>query len=421
MRPLSTQPLWLGQRPFRLSQWKRFAAGILAAGRPSSSLSHLQEEMISRKLPKIKDYGSATPSRLLRTTLIDAFGGKGESPSGILKMVRGYHLIYFPPAATISSLLPDGTDPLHSPGPPFTRRMWAGGDITFHDTIKLKGGYMWCRESITNIEIKGKEGEEKVFVTIQRNIDCKKHSASIVENRRLVFMQDRPHAAESPEVTTPRRDFLRAPHKADFSHSLTPSAALLFRFSALTFNAHRIHLDQAYCRDVEGHRNLLVHGPLSLVLMLHFLQARLANEGYTREGKADRVTHIDYRCLAPLYAEEELTVCIRRKDACVWETWIEGPDGGLAVRGTVRTSPPSGEDTKDKAATLIEGKAVDRSSNINNMSSTHNPQTAGPMSSTGDEPQEESTSTPPERDLGEIPTTAEEGALSADDDNSAKS
>lgn len=114
----------------------------------------------------------------------------------------------------------------------------------------------------------------------------------------------------------------------DFSISLTPPPSLLFRFSALTFNAHLIHLDQSYCREVEGHRNLLVHGPLSLVLMLSILQSQL------KEG--EMITSFTYRNLAPLYAQEKMRVCLRRdgEDGKKYEVWIEGMTGGYAVKGS---------------------------------------------------------------------------------------
>ena len=121
-----------------------------------------------------------------------------------------------------------------------------------------------------------------------------------------------------------------APRPPAFSHALTPSPALLFRFSALTFNAHAIHLDPGFARVVEGHRAPLVHGPLTLALLLAALDCRLRET-----GRADRtVAALDYRNLAPLYAGEELRLCGREADADGLEVWVEGPDGGLAVRGT---------------------------------------------------------------------------------------
>lgn len=119
---------------------------------------------------------------------------------------------------------------------------------------------------------------------------------------------------------------------------MIPSKALLFRFSALTFNAHLIHLDRSYTRHIEGYRNLLVHGPLTLTLVLTALQRHLTQRGL-------RTKDIEYKNLAPLYVDEELSVCGKQKvgrnntDANTWDVWIEGSEGGLAVRGTVKTEP----------------------------------------------------------------------------------
>jgi hydroxyacyl-ACP dehydratase HTD2-like protein with hotdog domain len=111
-----------------------------------------------------------------------------------------------------------------------------------------------------------------------------------------------------------------------------PTKALLFRFSALTFNAHLIHLDKSYTQDVEGYRNLLVHGPLTLTLLLTAFRRHLDGNGVT-------IKEIDYKNLAPVYVDEELAICGKpksTKDDNAWDVWIEGRDGGLAVRGTIR-------------------------------------------------------------------------------------
>ena len=108
--------------------------------------------------------------------------------------------------------------------------------------------------------------------------------------------------------------------------SLTPTPSHLFRFSALTFNAHRIHLDPQYTREIEGHRNLLVHGPLSLVLMLSVLRSQLKI--------GEMVLKFDYRNLAPLYVEEEMRICAKRDGETRFDVWIEGKEGGYAVKGS---------------------------------------------------------------------------------------
>lgn len=163
-----------------------------------------------------------------------------------------------------------------------------------------------------------------------------------------------------------------APNKPDYSVTLTPTPTLLFHYSALTYNAHRIHLDRTYCREVDGHRDLLVHGPLTVTLMLSVLQSRLAQGGEYDEF-ADS---IDYRHLAPLYVEEPLRICVARQqprntgregsssrgngrrdetaegkggekpaddgdglevERNKWDIWVENHHGGLCVKGTAET------------------------------------------------------------------------------------
>lgn len=122
-----------------------------------------------------------------------------------------------------------------------------------------------------------------------------------------------------------------------------PSPAHLFHFSALTLNAHAIHIDPRYAADADGHRALLVHGPLALALMLRVLAAA-TDAGRGRGDQDDAgspaqpvgiVRRLTYRNYAPLYAGEPMTVAVRRLAAsCMWDVWVEGPDGALAVKGT---------------------------------------------------------------------------------------
>lgn len=126
-------------------------------------------------------------------------------------MPPGHHLVYFPPQVTISELLPDGTDILHTPGEPFNRRLWAGGKITFPqlsgdpDNLMLNGQRAVCVENIDNVEVRGSEGDEKILVTIDRRFtpvhehedetQIRARIASsagqvLVEKRTLFFMRD---------------------------------------------------------------------------------------------------------------------------------------------------------------------------------------------------------------------------------------
>ncbi len=94
-------------------------------------------------------------------------------------MPQGHHLVYFPPQVPGSDLLPDGTDPLQSPGPPFVRRMWAGGSLVFNAArkrhLQLDTTRATCIEKISDVSVKGTEGDEKVFVNIERRIGLAGH------------------------------------------------------------------------------------------------------------------------------------------------------------------------------------------------------------------------------------------------------
>ncbi|KAI9924357.1 hypothetical protein AWENTII_003906 [Aspergillus wentii] len=338
-----------------------------AAPRPYSLSERLHRELTSRKLSLTYDYLHTQPSHLLNLTLCGLLPGP-QSPSGdgeplpSIKsppyMAAGHHLVYFPPQVTLSQLLPDGTDSLHSPGQPFNRRLWAGGRVRF-PTIGggpfLDGSRAVCIETIRNVVVKGQEGKEKVVVSIERRVgtveegesseDVKRRlwtpneedvgESSVIETRDLVFMREKTQEqiSHDKEHFEKNHRIVKSPSDPEFRHKIKPTKALLFRFSALTFNAHSIHLDKTYTQDMEGFRNLLIHGPLTLTLLLAVLQAYLPKSNRVIKG-------IEYKNLAPLYVEEELTVCGKpkiSKGPGSWDVWIEGKDGGLAVRGTVQT------------------------------------------------------------------------------------
>lgn len=348
-------------------------------------------ERLRGQPPKIiPDYLTPMPSHLLTTVLSDLeFRGRvashsethsavaSESSSVIqrpaLPLPQGHHLVYFPIQTAPSDLAPDGADLDHSPGPHYCRRLWAGGEVTFRSTSDQDGlvlnGQPWtCTETIDDVRVKGSgvpDGTEKVFVDVWRRYALGHASRnenlpwSIEERRTLAFMDPaavpEPSKTSSPKMIKCELLYLTAlgscpnipssnhdqtarldPHEASHSITMLPSPAHLFNFSALTFNAHAIHLDPEYARSVDGHRAPLVHGPLTLALMLHVLTSY----------SGQLVSHFVYRNHAPLYVNEPLTVKLRmvpqRRDgvvrAPIWDAWVEGPDGGLAVKGTATMS-----------------------------------------------------------------------------------
>ncbi|KAF5714969.1 mesaconyl-C4 hydratase [Fusarium mundagurra] len=276
------------------------------------------------------------PSHLLTTTINDLLypsptESKISSPPRALP--QGHHLVYFPIQLPPSRLIPDGADPDHSPGPPYTRRVWAGGEVIFRgDEMKLDARPVICKEQIEDVTLRGKEGEEKVFVDVWRKYGAGheiegRTEWDIEERRTLVFMRDEEGSASS---SSPSR-LLKYPQPPSYSISLTPSPIHLFHFSALSFNAHSIHFDPQFAREVDGHRALLVHGPFTLALMLRFLNDRIC------AGVA--VHKFSYRNYAPLYVNERMSINIRKvskEDGAEgrWDVWIEGQEGGMAVKGT---------------------------------------------------------------------------------------
>ncbi|KAI1063202.1 hypothetical protein LB507_005832 [Fusarium sp. FIESC RH6] len=297
---------------------------------PSSIISALRAHP-----PKIiPDYLTPMPSHLLTTTIDDLLYPSTTTPtisSPPKALPQGHHLVYFPIQLPPSRLIPDGADPDHSPGSPYVRRVWAGGEVTFRgEEMKLDARPVVCREKIEDVSLRGREGEEKVFVDIWRKYGTGhevegREEWDIEERRTLVFMREEKESASSPAR------LLKYPHPPTYSISLTPSPIHLFHFSALSFNAHSIHFDPQFAQEVDGHRALLVHGPFTLALMLRVLNDQI--------GSGASVHKFSYRNYAPLYVNESLSINVRRvsKDEGVegrWDVWIEGPEGGMAVKGT---------------------------------------------------------------------------------------
>ncbi|KAK0645929.1 hypothetical protein B0T16DRAFT_457915 [Cercophora newfieldiana] len=351
-----------------LDEYLKKAKTRMAARKPkilidplSPMNSHLLDIALQDHLPRPRHRKPQDPVRLAlkETTLLP----------------NGHHLVYFPLQAPKSALQPDGTDPDHAPGWPFVRRMWAGGSVSFspglifNPSFDTKG---WCIESVGEPVLKrgSGPGDEKVFVEVKRQYGyapaallaelspsklLEKHqSVQMEEIRKLVFMRERGpvKVADGTEPAPPAR-IIKSNSKPQYSFTLNPDPTLLFQFSALTYNAHAIHLDPDYARNQEGYPERLVHGPLTLVLMLTALRRLLRRTDPARRPSprepskkledSTLLEEINYRNLAPLFVGQEIRVCVRETARKVgsgtqtWELWVEGPDGSLAVRGTATT------------------------------------------------------------------------------------
>lgn len=174
---------------------------------------------------------------------------------------EGWTVVLFPPAfATTSSLGPDGTErtPHHPPaGSGLDERMWVGGSFHFAEQHRIKiGDQVECEARITDVKKRtGKDGRTGYYVEQTREIRRVGAAQPAVVESRMHLYRPSLGATPAPAVDPPPRSAVAAAptvDEADFSYSLLPTQALLLRFSALTFNTHRIHWDEAYCKDVEG-------------------------------------------------------------------------------------------------------------------------------------------------------------------------
>ena len=335
--------------------------------------------MKARKLPIIYDYLSPQQSHLLNVALSDHLPHVGvrdgdttyytdtgptlpSATNDKFHLPPSHHLVYFPPVIRDATTLPDGTDPLHSPGPPFTRRMWAGGEMHFRNhpataPLTLDAARAACLERIADVAVKKPDSDSPmVFVSVERRVgrcaegedetclrarlgrDDNDDGAAVREVRNIVFMKSAAPAESSAAARRPRATTPRYAGQEDFAHVVRPDARLLFRYSALTYNAHAIHLDPEYCRTVEGLPGLLVHGPLMSTILCTLLRRHLVGkEEKGGSGKFEGIRSIKYRNTHPLYCGEPIRICGKRIGEWEWATWAETPEGHLAVEGEVVT------------------------------------------------------------------------------------
>ena len=231
-----------------------------------------------------------------------------------------WHWLYFTPLARQSEIGPDGHPKRGGflPPVPLPRRMWAGGRLEFHHPLRV--GDEITRESRI-ADVRGKTGRSGslVFVDVPHEI-ADARGVAITEEHDIVYRDNPAPGAPVPE---PRR----APDDAAFSREIVPDPVLLFRYSALTFNGHRIHYDRSYVTDVEGYPGLIVHGPLIATLLLDLLR---------REMPRTRVRRFEFRAVRPLFDIHRFTVCGRPDGDRTVRLWARDHEGFLAMEATAQ-------------------------------------------------------------------------------------
>lgn len=229
-----------------------------------------------------------------------------------------WHWLYFLRSAPMHALGRDGHPAKGGFLPPVAlpRRMWAGGRFGFDTDLRI-GAQVTKNSTIKDVALKSGRSGALCFVTVRHEIGTTAAAPAFWEEHDIVYREDPSADAARPQT---------APIGEGWHHreTITPSEVLLFRYSALTFNGHRIHYDRDYARTVEGHDGLVVHGPLIATLLIDMAQ---------RKMKGASPKQFEFRAASPLFDTAPFTLHAREVDNVV-ELAAATPDGRLAMRAT---------------------------------------------------------------------------------------
>jgi 3-methylfumaryl-CoA hydratase len=227
-------------------------------------------------------------TKALRATLFLDIGAPARGDAAPLTV----HWCLAQPVAPMSALGPDGHPDRGGflPPVPLPRRMWAGGKLTFHDPIRV-GDEVTRTSRIADVALKQGGSGALCFVTVNHEITTPRGTA-VSERQDIVYREAA--APGAAPAAAPAATAADGQHRR--SHMADP--VLLFRYSALTFNGHRIHYDRDYVTKVEGYPGLVFHGPLQAALLTNF----------AAELRGGSPKTFDYRGVAPLFDGAEFTM-----------------------------------------------------------------------------------------------------------------
>lgn len=225
---------------------------------------------------------------------------------------------YFLPRAAQSALGDDGHPQRGGflPPIPYPRRMFAGARMRLHQPLRV--GVPAVRlATIRDVVLKSGKTGPLAFVTVAYRFS-QEGSLCLEEEQDIVYRE------AGAALAAPQFKPLAEPPPGSWARTVQPDTRLLFRFSALTFNAHRIHYDRAYAHDVEGYPGLVVHGQLTAVLLMQLV----------RENTQRPVLSFSFRGVAPLFDLGPVQL-VAAPDGDTVELKALGPDGQAALVATV--------------------------------------------------------------------------------------
>lgn len=271
-----------------------------------------------------EDYSEYAGRTERRSALIDpervaALANALDLPSAPAEgedLPAAWHWIFFNPFVRRSELGSDGHPRKGGflPDVGLPRRMWAGGRLRYLTPLAIGERAERVSEILRVTPKSGKAGR-LVFVTVRHRVVAG-GDICIEEEQDIVYREPPQPGAVAP-VSQP------APSHADWSKVVAPDPVLLFRYSALTSNGHRIHYDAPYARGEEGYPDLVVHGPLISTLL----------QGLAQRAKPNRrLARFDFRAVSPLFVDRSFSVEGAESDGIgALRFWARGPDDNLAM------------------------------------------------------------------------------------------
>ena len=246
-----------------------------------------------------------------------------ESPPEFLP--PGWQWLFFNAVAPASQLGEDGHPQRGGFLPPVAlpRRMWAGGTLKFHQPIPV-GAALERRSTIADVTVKEGRSGKLVFVAVDHAFHL--NGALHLEERHDIVYREPPQPNAQPGAPTAATAPAPEP-PAPWSRAWNPDATQLFRYSALTFNGHRIHYDFPYVTKVEGYVGLVAHGPLAATLLMDLAQASNPNA---------RLTWFQFRGLNPMIGGQKLILCGQPTGDKGAALWILNEEGRRCMEGTAR-------------------------------------------------------------------------------------
>ena len=277
-----------------------------------SEIEHLKAWVDRQEI--LSDNITCAPVRALSATL----DRNDVEPKNGDVLPELWHWLYFLPHQRQSEIGADGHAKRGGflPPVPLPRRMWAGGRLQWHQPIKL-GDEVKRVSTIKSVTHKSGRTGDLVFVLVNHEIFTP-NGLAITEEHDIVY---RPLAAPGetpPPPTVATKDSLWTKH-------IYPDDVLLFRYSALTFNGHRIHYDRKYVTEVEGYPGLIVHGPLIATQLVDLFRQNMPNKSLSK---------FEFRALRPTFDIHDFQIKGTPNPDGTISLWALDHEGWLTMQAT---------------------------------------------------------------------------------------